>query len=97
LIDGGIIRSIRGSKGGITLAKSAREITVKDIVSLLEGPTIPVECLEHSTTCPRSGSCATQEVWDEVAKAIDHVLESRTLQDLVERQKACASGDMYYI
>jgi Rrf2 family transcriptional regulator, cysteine metabolism repressor len=98
LIDAGLIRSIRGSKGGITLARPAREITIKDIVGVLEGPTAPVECLEHTDTCPRSGSCVTQEVWDEVGKAIDRVLESKTLEDLVERQKSKgASGEMYYI
>ena len=41
LIDAGLIRSIGGSKGGITLAKSARDITIKDIVGVLEGPTVP--------------------------------------------------------
>ena len=98
LIDAGLIRSIRGSKGGITLARPAREITIKDIVGVLEGPTAPVECLEHADTCPRSGACVTQEVWDEVGKAIDRVLESKTLEDLVERQKSKgASGEMYYI
>ena len=98
LIDAGLIRSIRGSKGGITLARPAREITLKDIVGVLEGPTAPVECLEHADTCPRSGACVTQEVWDEVGKAINRVLESKTLEDLVERQKSKgASGEMYYI
>jgi Rrf2 family cysteine metabolism transcriptional repressor len=65
---------------------------------MLEGPTVPVECLNRSNTCPRSGSCATQEVWEEVGKAIDQVLASKTLQDLVERQKSkITANDMYYI
>ncbi len=98
LIDGGLVRSIRGSKGGITMAKPAHNITIKDIVELLEGPTVPVECLGQSNTCPKSGSCVTQEVWDEVRLAIDRVLDSRTLQDLVERQKTKNNvGSMYYI
>ncbi|HSW35500.1 MAG TPA: Rrf2 family transcriptional regulator [Candidatus Limnocylindrales bacterium] len=97
LIDGGIIRSIRGNKGGITLAKPAYEITVKEIFSLLEGPTVPVECLKHSNVCSRSGFCAAQEVWDEVGKAIDRVLESRTIQDLAQRQKDLNSPGDYSI
>jgi len=98
LIDGGLIRSIRGSKGGITLARLPRDITLKDIVGLLEGPTAPVECLEHANACSKSGSCVTQEVWDEVGKAIDDVLVSKTLQDLVDRQQSkFMAGDMYYI
>ena len=98
LIDGGVLRSIRGSKGGITLAKPAREITLKDIVSLLEGSTALVECLINSGFCAKSGACVTQEVWDEVGKAIDQVLMGKTLQDLVERQNNQGnSKSMYYI
>jgi len=98
LIDGGLVRSIRGSKGGVMLAKPIREITLKDIVGLLEGPPALVECLEYANSCPRSGSCVTQEVWDEVGKAMDKVLASKTLQDLVERQKSKeAACYMYYI
>ena len=98
LIDGGIVRSIRGNKGGITLAKPAYKITLKEIVNLLEGPTAPVECLINSRFCAKSGACVTQEVWDEMGKAIDRVLEGKTLQDLVERQNGQSnSKSMYYI
>jgi Rrf2 family protein len=98
LIDAGFIRSIRGSKGGIVLAKAARDISLKDIVETLEGPMSLVECLEHAETCPRSGACVTQEVWDDIGKAINQILSQRTLQDLVERQKAqTKTKSMYYI
>ena len=98
LIDGGIVRSIRGSKGGIMLAKPAREITLKEIVILLEGSIAPAECLTKSNDCPKSGSCVTQEVWDEVGKAIEEVLASKTLQDLVDRQNSKSNTkSMYYI
>jgi Rrf2 family transcriptional regulator, cysteine metabolism repressor len=98
LIDGGLIRSIRGSRGGVSLARPAREITLKEIVNLLEGPTGPVDCLIGSNTCPRSGACATQDIWDEMGQAIDRVLAAKTLQDLVERQNSQDnSKSMYYI
>jgi Rrf2 family cysteine metabolism transcriptional repressor len=98
LIAGGIIKSVRGARGGIFLARTARDITLKDVVEILEGPITPVECVTSPQTCTRSGSCATQDIWTEIKKAIDQVLVSTTLQDLVERQtdKKHAVG-MYFI
>jgi Rrf2 family cysteine metabolism transcriptional repressor len=86
LISTGIIKSVRGARGGISLAKAARHITLKDVVDILEGPIAPVECVISPQVCHRSGSCATRDVWSDVKKAIDQVLISSTLQDLVERQ-----------
>ena len=98
LIAGGVVRSVRGNKGGITLARQAKDITLKEIINLLEGPTALVECLINSSTCAKSGGCVTQEIWAELGQAIDHVLEGKTLQDLVERENnKDGSKRMYYI
>ena len=98
LIAGGVVRSVRGNKGGITLAKQAKDITLKEIINLLEGPTALVECLINSSNSAKSGGCVTQEIWAELGQAIDHVLEGKTLQDLVERENnKDGSKRMYYI
>jgi len=83
---GGIIRSTRGTKGGISLSKSAAEINLSDIVNLLEGSTALVDCVDDMTLCNRSGVCVTREVWGALKIAIDEILESTTLQNLIERQ-----------
>jgi|WetSurMetagenome_2_1015567.scaffolds.fasta_scaffold493215_1 Rrf2 family transcriptional regulator, cysteine metabolism repressor len=105
LIGAGLIKSIRGAKGGIMLAKTPQQIQLKEILEVLEGPLDPVDCLKdlkgHKAPggCPRSGACATQEIWDDMKKAMENVLESRTLQDLINRQKSKESQptSMYYI
>lgn len=98
LISAGLINSVRGSKGGVYLSKPAQKINLKEVVELLEGQTAPVECLAGTKTCPRSSLCATQDLWNEVGKAIDQVLKSTTLKDLVEKQKSKGSAEnMYYI
>lgn len=98
LIASGIVSSVRGAKGGISLAKSARDITLKEVVEILEGPTAPAECVTSPQTCSRSGLCATQDIWGEIKKAVDRVLVSTTLQDLVERQSHKEpAADMYFI
>ncbi len=98
LINTGIIRSIRGSRGGIVLAKHPSMIKLSDIVWHLEGSTAPVECVDCPENCQRSDDCVTREVWLELKQAIDRVLESITLEDLVERQKQKEQYiNMYYI
>ncbi len=99
LIAGGIIRSTRGAKGGISLAKPPEEIRLVEVIQLLEGSIAPVECVTNPAICPRSASCATRDVWGEIKRAINGVLKSTTLQDLVERQKGKVQpgATMYHI
>jgi Rrf2 family cysteine metabolism transcriptional repressor len=99
LISSGILQSFRGSRGGIKLARPAEEIKLDEILAVLEGPIAPVDCLKESYDCPRSGNCATQEVWDEMRQAMRAVLKAKTLKDLAERQKSKDKQpeNMYYI
>lgn len=76
----GFITAQRGVKGGFTLAKSVYEITVKDIVTVLEGPINLVECAD----CDKEG-CVTGEIWKEASRALEQVLQSYRLSDLVEK------------
>lgn len=99
LIAGGMVRSTRGAKGGVLLSRPAENIKLSEVVQLLEGSVAPVACINNPGVCDRSGSCATRDIWGEMKQAIDEVLESTTLQDLVERQKRKEQPEaaMYYI
>ena len=99
LIAGGIIRSARGIRGGISLARRPEEINLSEVVQLLEGSITPVECVNNPGVCMRSKLCATRDIWAELKKAMEGVLESTTLQDLVARQKRKEQPEeiMYYI
>lgn len=83
----GLVRSIRGSKGGYVLAKSPNQIRLNEVFSILEGPVVMVECLENEGSCARVSDCATRYVWAEIQEAITDVLQSKTLQDLVDKAK----------
>jgi Rrf2 family cysteine metabolism transcriptional repressor len=87
LISGGIIRSTKGPKGGVALAKKPEDIKLIEVARLLEGPLAPVECVDNPGICERSANCVTRDIWGEVKAAINGVLERTTLQDLVDRQK----------
>ncbi len=99
LIAGGIVRSTRGAGGGVSLARPPEEIRLSEVMQLLEGSIAPVECVSNPRICARSKLCATRDVWSELKQAMDGVLESTTLQNLVERQKRKEQPKevMYYI
>lgn len=94
LISAGMIRSTRGARGGVRLAKPPQEIKLSEVVELLEGSIAPVDCINDPEACSRSELCATRDVWIELKKAMDGVLESKTLQDLAEMQRMKKAEDM---
>jgi Rrf2 family protein len=94
LISVGIIRSTRGAHGGVQLARPLKDIKLSEVLGLLEGSIAPVDCINDPEVCSRSELCATRDVWIELKKAMDGVLESKTLQDLVEMQKNKKAVDM---
>ena len=84
---GGVVKSIRGSKGGYSLARPPSEICLKDLVEILEGPLNLVDCLGDPKRCERSAACVTREIWNEVSEAICKIFQSITLEDMVRRKK----------
>ena len=99
LIAGGLVRSVRGARGGVLLAKAPQEIKLNDVIELLEGSIAPVDCVNNPAICARSRLCVTRDVWIELTKAMDGVLGSTTMQDLVERHKKKEQPEatMYYV
>ena len=87
LIAAKLINSTRGPKGGINLARPPKKIKLSEVIQVMEGPITPVECVGNPGVCTRAPSCAARDVWTDLARAMYGVLESTTLQDLVERQE----------
>jgi Rrf2 family protein len=87
LVAAGIIRSNRGAGGGVSLGKPAHEITISNVIQLLEGVTAPVDCVINPESCARSDSCVTRDIWRDMKNAIDNVLGNITVQNLVEKHK----------
>jgi Rrf2 family cysteine metabolism transcriptional repressor len=87
LISGGIIRTTKGPRGGISLARDPADIQLSEVIRLLEGSLSPVDCVNDPGACARSGACAARDVWTRLKDAMDDVLEATTLQDMVEKQR----------
>jgi len=87
LVKEGIIKTTRGARGGISLLKLPKEVRLSEVIQILEGSITPVACVDNPELYPLSDTCVTHDIWAEVKKAMDRVLESTTFEDLVERQK----------
>ncbi len=86
------VESVRGPKGGHILAKPPQEITVGEVVALLEEGTTLVECSKSPEVCERSRICPTRQLWKEAAQAMFDKLQSITLADLVKMAEAGVKG-----
>ncbi len=94
----GLIKSARGAHGGFSLAKPPWQIKLSEVIQILEGSLAPTECVDNPSVCPRSATCVTRDIWAEIKRVTSEVLDSRTLQDLVKRQKEKnAPAPMYHI
>lgn len=84
----GFVNSVRGAQGGYRLSRAPEDYTVGMILRVTEGSLAPVACLaEGAEVCERCDTCETLEVWRDLAKAIDNVVDSVTVADLVERHQ----------
>ncbi len=83
----GFVRSVRGSKGGYVLAHAPDQVRLSEVFRCLEGPVTTAECTEDDSYCKRSSDCAARRVWVRVEAAIQDVLGSITLSDLVQESK----------
>lgn len=83
----GFVRSVRGSKGGYVLGRPADQIRLDEIFRCLEGPVTTTECTEDESYCARSSDCVARDVWKRVEAAIQEVLSSIKLSDLVQKSK----------
>jgi len=84
---GGLINSSRGAHGGYRLAKSPSQITLKEIVQILEGGISCVECVKNPSVCHRVSKCATRGIWEKLDEKISDELNSVTLENLMNSHK----------
>lgn len=95
----GLVKAVRGARGGYLLDRHPSNIRLIEIFRTLEGSTSPVECVDDPGACAKSQLCVTRDVWVRIRNAMDEVLESTTLQDLINEtmEKREAKKGMYYI
>jgi Rrf2 family iron-sulfur cluster assembly transcriptional regulator len=87
----GVIRSVRGPKGGFLLNLKPSDITIKKILDAVGESIYPTPCTDTAATpCPRKEDCTMTSVWNEFYGVIDKHLNNISLKDIMEgtRHKA---------
>ena len=99
LVNSGILRSMRGTGGGILLAKEPQQINMREVLEQLEGITPPINPETKRETYQRAGISVIQDLWQEIDAAANKILKTTSLQDLVDRylEKQASQRDMYCI
>ncbi len=92
----GVIRSVRGPKGGHALLKQPEEVTVGDVLTVLEGPIDLAGRSDEQQDEHQYGE-VIREVWEEAREAIEGVLQSVTLADLCRRLRMREQRIVYRI
>lgn len=78
-----LLKSVRGAQGGYMLSRNPEDITVGDILRTLEGDLSPSDCILEDEGCSREDKCVTKFVWIKIKESIDDVVDSITLQDML--------------
>jgi Rrf2 family transcriptional regulator, cysteine metabolism repressor len=82
----GVVEATRGMRGGYRLARHPSQVSVGEVVRWLEGPIALVDCTTEgyqAGACEREAGCTSRGVWKQVSDAINNVLNTLTLADLL--------------
>lgn len=82
-----LVKSVRGAQGGYMLSKNPEDITVGIILTTLEGPLAPTDCVVvdgDDETCDHSGYCVTKVIYEKIYESITSVVNSITLQHMID-------------
>jgi Rrf2 family protein len=82
LLEAGLIVSKEGATGGYRLAKAAEKISLHEVMEVLDGPVVKVDCL-RGKQCLRQGTCGHKQVLSAISEALTESLANRTVADLV--------------
>lgn len=87
----GLVRSVRGVHGGYLLAMEPGQISVGDVMTAVDGPFVPMQCLDpaHDATCTMGMSvydCTTRDVWALLQEKVMETLNGVSLADLCHAQ-----------
>jgi FeS assembly SUF system regulator len=82
LTKGKLLNSQRGSQGGYQLALAAQDISLAQIVAVLDGEISMTECKQHPGCCEVETNCNVKENWSVISQVIQDVLQNVSLQQM---------------
>ena len=85
LVVRGILETVRGASGGVSLARPPNQINMREIIEAIDGPITLNRCTRNPSDCKQMASCPFCEIFVDAQMALTSRLESTTLSDMVER------------
>lgn len=61
----GVLHTSRGARGGVSLARQPEEISLLEVVEVIDGPITLNECVTDPEACPYQGDCPVHEIWSQ--------------------------------
>ena len=86
LTKSGLVKSYRGAQGGYILTREPKDITIGEVLRILEGSLSPVDCVDNPM-CPNSDTCVSLSIWKKMKEALDDVVDNISLADMAEEYK----------
>lgn len=86
LVRGGLLESVKGVKGGISLSRRPEAITLLDVMEMTEGPLSLNVCMVHRRKCDRNDGCAVHPVWTEIQALMEKKLRACTFKKLLQER-----------
>lgn len=83
----GILRTFRGSGGGVAIARPPAAVSLLDVVRAMEGGIVLNRCVSEPEACPLSGDCPVHRAWRDAARSAEESLEKVTFADLLKPPK----------
>jgi Rrf2 family protein len=87
----GIVHTLRGAHGGVSLGRPASDISLLDIVETIDGPMLLNECVADPSQCPLGQDCAVHTVWCQAQADLVGRLSRTTMAKLVEPRESSIS------
>ncbi len=79
----GLLHTSRGARGGVSLAREAKEISLLDVVEAIDGPILLNECVSENGTCPMGDECPLHDIWCEAQEVLVKRLRGTKFNSLV--------------
>ena len=86
----GLLHTSRGARGGVTLAREPKDITLLEVIEAIDGPIMLNECVGDASTCTFDEDCPLRPVWCDAQNELVTRLKGTNFQQLLEQSKVAA-------
>lgn len=93
----GLIRTVRGFKGGNLLSKEPSQYSLLEIIEAIEGQISLIECVTEQGSCSRENKCLTRTIWADLNDTVRSKLREKSLGDLLAECQDDMDFDSYSI